>query len=162
MRIIGIDPGLKVTGYGIIDYQGHHLRLVEAGIITPRPKDAIHEKVYRVYKNLDDVLVQRKPDVLVLEKLYAHYKHPATAAVMGHVRGVICLLCAQHKIQLCEQSVKRIRKSVTGQGSASKGQTQDMVAHVLNIDARKLTPDASDAVALALGYVHIFSKNIDF
>ena len=96
-----------------------------------------------------------KPDVLVLEKLYSHHNHPTTASIMGHLRGVICLLCAQRDIKLSEQSVKRIRKALVGNGNATKIQTQRVVAHVLHVDERKLTLDASDALALALGYQHL-------
>ena len=96
---------------------------------------------------------------MVLEKLYAHYNHPVTACKLGHVRGVICLLCAQRKIKLVEHSVKRIRIALVGNGNASKLQTQQVVAHMLKIEQSQLTPDASDALALALGYVHIHSRS---
>ena len=97
---------------------------------------------------------------MVLEKLYAHYNHPVTACKLGHVRGVICLLCAQRKIKLVEHSVKRIRIALVGNGNASKLQTQQVVAHMLKIEQSQLTPDASDALALALGYVHIHSRSL--
>ena len=94
--------------------------------------------------------------MVVLEKIYAHYKHPATASViLGHVRGVICLSVAQQKVKLAEQSVKRIRKALTGNGNATKAQVQEFVKRLLNINAPAFKLDASDALCLALGQAHM-------
>jgi len=158
MRILGVDPGLNTTGYGVIEIDESSspgFKLLEAGIIRPKPSDLLQNKIQKIYRNLQDVVDQFHPEVMVLEKLYAHYRHPLTAAKMGHVRGVICLLCADKDLVLAEHSVKRIRKTLVGQGSATKQQTQDLVAHILKIDKTKLTLDASDALALALGYAHM-------
>ena len=160
MRIIGIDPGLKATGYGVIDYNRPKIILLETGTICPRQKDLIQHRIQKVYNTLQIIIDQYKPEILVLEKLYAHYKHPATAAILGHLRGVICLMCAQNKIPLAEYSVKRIRSAVVGNGNASKIQTQRIVSQTLNIDESKLTLDASDALALALGYIYINSRQL--
>ena len=158
MRIIGIDPGLKATGYGLIDYKGRSTHLIETGTIQPKQKDPIHRRVFTIYESLKEILEQFQPEVLVLEKLYAHYKHPVTASILGHARGVVCLLCAEKKIALVEASVKRIRQALTGNGNASKVQTRRMVAYTLKISENQLTLDASDALALALGYVHLHSR----
>ena len=155
MRIMGIDPGLRVTGYGVIDFVDHKVKLLEAGVIEPKEKDLIQNRIHRIYQNLDALLLQYQPQIMVLEKLYAHYKHPTTACILGHVRGVICLLCAQRNIRLIEHSVKRIRKAITGNGNAQKLQTRSMVAHLLKIDEQMLTLDASDALALALGHTYM-------
>ena len=155
MIILGVDPGLNTTGYGFIECSGSQLKLLETGIIQPKSKDLFQNRIQKVYTILDEMILQYKPDVLVLEKLYAHYNHPTTASMLGHVRGAICLLCAQRKIELTEHSVKRIRKAIVGQGNATKAQTQRVVAHILKIDERQLTLDASDALALALGYRHL-------
>ncbi len=155
MRILGIDPGLKITGYGLLDFNAHKIKLLEAGTIEPKPKELFQKRIHTVYRNLDEILKNHRPDVLILEKLYAHVKHPMTASIMGHVRGVICLLCAQQDIKLVEYPVKRIRQALAGNGNASKNQVRALIAHRLRIDERKLTLDTSDALALALGYVHI-------
>ena len=155
MIIIGIDPGLKATGYGVLRYEGNKIVLLETGTVIPKQKAPIEQRINKVYANLDDIILQYKPDCMVLEKLYAHSNHPLTASILGHVRGVICLLCAQHKVSLIEHSVKRIRQSLTGNGNASKQQTQRVVAHVLKIKPDQLTLDASDALALALGYINL-------
>ncbi len=158
MRILGIDPGLKITGYGLIESDGRKTKLIEAGIIQPRTRDPLQIKLLKIFENLDEIVTSHRPDVMVLEKLYTHYQRPVIATVMGHVRGVICLICAKQGLDLVEHSVKRIRKSLTGTGGATKVQTQKMVAHTLHVSEKGLMPDASDALALALGYAQSIGK----
>ncbi len=160
MKILGIDPGFKATGYGCIKADRGSVTLIETGTIEPKQKDLIQNRIQKVYSILGDLIDEHSPQVLVLEKLYAHYKHPATASKLGHVRGVICLLCAQKNIVLAEYSVKRIRKALTGNGNATKCQTKRTVADLLKIDESKLTLDASDALALSLGYVRMQSHQL--
>ena len=160
MKILGIDPGLKATGYGFIEYHKPNFRLIETGAIQPKQTEPIQLRILKIYSGLNGLIDQHKPDVLVLEKLYTHYNHPTTASILGHIRGVVCLLCAQKDIILIEQSVKRIRKAITGNGSSNKDQIQRFVAQTFNIDAGKLTLDASDALALAMGYAYL-NKAID-
>lgn len=152
MRIVGIDPGLKATGYGFIDFANNRFKLIETGTIEPKQKADLPYKLERIYRILEGLLKQYHPDVLVLEKLYAHHQHPTTSGILGHARGIICLLAAQQGIELVEYSVKRIRKAITGNGNATKQQTQMSVAQALNITMQKFSLDASDACALALGY----------
>ncbi|MCA9398805.1 MAG: crossover junction endodeoxyribonuclease RuvC [Sinomicrobium sp.] len=160
MKILGIDPGLKATGYGLLEHKHNKTVLVEAGTIHPKVKDSLEKKLLTVYRQLHDLIREHKPQTLVLEKIYAHYKHPATASILGHTRGVICLLCAQSGIYLAEHSVKRIRKAVTGNGNASKEQTRRMVANEFGLKPEKLTLDASDAIALAAGYLRIHGRHL--
>ena len=160
MKILGIDPGFKATGYGFIKADRRLVTLIETGTIEPKQKDLIQNRIEKVYSILGDLIDEHSPQVLVLEKLYAHYKHPATASKLGHMRGVICLLCAQKNIILVEYSVKRIRKALTGNGNATKVQTKRTVADLLKIDESKLTLDASDALALSLGYVRMQSHQL--
>lgn len=157
MRILGIDPGFKATGYGCIEIDNRLVALIETGTIEPRQKDLIEKRIQEIYTILGSLIDEHKPQILVLEKLYAHYRHPVTASKLGHVRGVICLLCAQKNIELVEHSVKRIRKALTGNGNATKVQTKKIVADILKINETKLTLDASDALALALGYARMQS-----
>ena len=156
LRILGIDPGLKRTGYGLVDVTAQYsIKLVEAGTVEPNEKDIFENRIHKIYINLEKIVNGQKPDVMVLEKLYAHHKHPITASILGHVRGVICLLCAQKNVELVEHSVKRIRQSLTGNGNATKVQTRRMVASAFGVKEEQLTLDASDALALALGYLQM-------
>ena len=158
-RILGVDPGLKTTGYGLIDCGQSQLKLIETGTIEPKVKDLFENRIQTIFNGMTKIILEHQPEVLILEKLYAHSHHPITASILGHARGVICLVAAQHKIQLLEESPKRIRKAITGNGNASKEQIKRFVAHCLKLDENKLTLDASDALALALGYVRLKGKN---
>jgi crossover junction endodeoxyribonuclease RuvC len=156
MKILGVDPGLKATGYGVIEIDATgRIKTLEVGTIEPKSSDTFPQKLFKIRQNLDDIIVRHAPQVMVLEKLYAHYKHPVTASIMGHARGVICLVCAERGVELVEESPKRVRKAVVGNGNASKQQTLRVVANFLKIDPARLTLDASDALALALGYAHM-------
>ena len=160
MRILGVDPGLNATGFGVVDIANGQVKIVDAGSIEPKPKDLFELRLHKVYSLLGKIIVLHQPQVLVIEKLYAHYKHPTTASILGHVRGVICLLAAEHKIQLVEWPVKRIRKALIGNGNATKEQTQQFVQRLLKIEKASLTLDTSDALALALGHAHMLKFKI--
>jgi crossover junction endodeoxyribonuclease RuvC len=155
MRILGIDPGLITTGYGVVDVESGGVKILEAGTIEPSPQELFEHRLLKLHGHLTTILKMHHPDIVVLEKLYAHYKHPATAPVLGHVRGVICLSVAQQKIRLVEQSVKRIRKALLGNGNATKAQAQEFVKRILNIKSPSFKLDASDALSLALGQAHM-------
>jgi len=155
MRILGVDPGLKATGYGLIESSGQSMAAVEVGVIAPNRRDSLQNRITKVYTILAELIQEYNPNILVIEKLFAHYKHPATGITLGHVRGAIYLLCSQMNVELAEYSAKRIRKAVTGNGNASKLQTKRIVAYTFNLDEEKLTLDAGDALAMALGYIRI-------
>ena len=136
MKVLGVDPGLRVTGYAVIATprkEKKEIRLIEAGIIRTRPKAGIADRLDSVYGSLSDVVVEHKPDVMVIEKLYAHYKHPATAILMGHARGVVCLVSGVNKIPLMSIASTHVKKSITGKGHAGKLQIQRMVQHYLGL-----------------------------
>ena len=155
MRILGIDPGLITTGYGVVEMKAGGVKILEAGTIEPNTKDLFEQRLLKIHLHITTILQAYHPDVVVLEKLYSHYKHPATSAVLGHVRGVICLSVGQQKITLVEQSVKRIRKALIGNGNATKTQMQGFVKRLLNIKSEGFKLDASDALSLALGQAHM-------
>ncbi len=155
MRILGVDPGLLATGFGLVEVKTGTIKILDAGSIEPNPKSLFERRLARVYHLLSEIISAHKPQVLVLEKLYAHYRHPTTACLLGHVRGVICLLAHEHKVELVEYSVKRIRQALVGNGNATKEQVQMFVKRLLNIESTKLTLDTSDALALALGHAHM-------
>jgi crossover junction endodeoxyribonuclease RuvC len=155
MKIVGIDPGLKATGFSFIEQNGNDVQLLEIGTIKPKAQATIAIKLQEIYQTLSQLINVHSPEVLVLEKIYSHVKHPTTIGVLGHVRGVVCLLCAQKDLVLMEYSVKRVRKAITGNGNATKAQTQKIVANLFRIDGSTLSLDASDSLALALGYVYM-------
>lgn len=160
MRILGVDPGLNRTGYGLIKVSGpERMQLVEAGVIRTSAEDGISKRLADIYRNITDVIREHKPEVLVLEKLYAHYKHPTTALLMGHARGIVCLACGMENVRLVSYAATRIKKAVTGNGRAGKHQVQDMVKSVLALNTAPEPFDVSDALAMAISYVHIENIN---
>jgi len=159
MRILGIDPGLNITGYGLLEINGSNFRnepaLLEAGVIKTQPNLTLAQRVNRIYKGIKEILDEFQPQVLVLEELYSHYRHPRTAILMGHARGVITLAAEEKNISLVGYSPSRIRKALLGQGNATKEQVQRMIQHLLGLSRPPQPEDISDALALALAYVHI-------
>ena len=158
MRVIGVDPGLGITGYGVVEQFNAKLSLVESGAIKPPPREKTAKRICIIYTALKKVLEKTKPDVLVLEKLYSHYKHPVTAILMGHVRGAVCLLAALKNIPVIGYSATRVKKAITGRGNASKAQVQGMLQNLLNIDVSDEPFDVSDAVALAVTHTHMVTN----
>ncbi len=158
MRILGIDPGLDTCGYGIIEEEQKEFRLLEAGIIQTSSQKPIQERLKKIYRGVNELIKRFKPNILVLEKLYSHYKHPVTAILMGHSRGVICLTAGERAIPLVSYPAKRIKKAVTGNGNASKGQVQRMVQNMLGLGETQIPNDVTDALAIAIAHSYIASR----
>ncbi len=158
MRILGIDPGLHVTGYGIINSEGRDFRLIEAGVIKNPSTKTIPARLNKVYNGIVEIVKEYKPRIIVLEELYSHYKHPRTAILMGHVRGVVCLAASMMRVPLVGYSATHVRKSITGNGKASKEQIQRMVQHFLNIKECPQSLDLTDALALAIAHAFYNGK----
>ncbi len=150
MRILGIDPGLGTTGYGIID--GNSFKVIEAGIIRTRAGSPVQERIKKIFDEISGIIEEYQPGVLVLEKIYSHYKHPATAILMGHARAMACLVCGRSNIKLINYPSTRIKKAITGNGHASKAQVQRMVQGLLKLKKIPEPVDVSDALAMAITY----------
>lgn len=155
MRVLGVDPGLQITGYGVISFRENiasdkALDLIEAGVVRTGSGDGISERLRKVHEALSDVIEELRPDFLAIEKLYTHTRHPATAILMGHVRGVVCLLSALHGIPLVNIASTHVKKSLTGNGHADKNQIQRMVQHILNLKKAPEPPDVADAIAIGI------------
>lgn len=155
MRILGIDPALSITGYGVVDVKNNKISLLEAGIIATSSGQIITERLGKIHRAVAKLIKDTKPDAVVLEKLYAHYRHPTTAYILGQARGVICLACAQARVPLAEYAATRVKKAVVGKGLASKFQVQRMVAGMLGINTLPKYMDVTDALALAIAHSYI-------
>ena len=162
MRILGIDPGLDTTGYGIIEEKTHGFKLLEAGIIKTSSKEPIEKRLKKIYSGVDELIKGFRPGTVVLEKLYSHYKHPVTALLMGHSRGVVCLAAGDKDIPLVSYPATKIKKSITGNGGASKEQVQRMVQNFLGLKQTDLPLDVTDALAAAITHsnIHRTAQNI--
>jgi crossover junction endodeoxyribonuclease RuvC len=146
MKILGIDPGLQVCGYAAVDGDS----LIEAGAVRTNPKSPIEVKLNQIAKDIELLLKKFKPDVVAVEQLYSHYAHPKTAILMGHARGVILQTCAAAGIGVKSFSATRIKKSLTGNGRASKEQVQRTIQTILRLPCLPEPPDVADAIAAAL------------
>ncbi len=155
MRILGIDPGLEVTGYGVVEQKKGALRLVEAGIVESSQKDSLEKRLFNIHRGIRRILSECRPDFVVLEELYSHYRHPRTAILMGHARGIVLSACSESNLPTKGYSAKRIRQAVTGSGNASKEQVQRMIQTLLGLHKKSFPLDVSDALALAVGYVYL-------
>src|SRR5437763_14641449 len=148
MRILGIDPGLRITGYGVIDYKSLRPRLIDGGVIRLTTKSSLADRLVELESELDGLLAEHKPEVCAVEQLYAHYNHPRTAILMGHARGVSLLVAALRGVRVEEFAANRIKQSVTGHGHASKQQMQRAIATMWNLKNVPEQPDVADALAL--------------
>jgi crossover junction endodeoxyribonuclease RuvC len=146
MRILGIDPGLQVCGYAVVDGDS----LVEAGAVRTNAKAAIEVKLNQIAEDIESLLKKFKPEVVAVEELYSHYAHPKTAILMGHARGVILQSCAAAGIEVKSFSATRIKKSLTGNGRASKEQVQRTIQTILRLPRLPEPSDVADAIAAAL------------
>jgi crossover junction endodeoxyribonuclease RuvC len=160
MVILGIDPALHISGYGVIDAKKNSLALIEAGIIATSFSDALPRRLAKIYNGTIKLISDTGPEVIVLEKLYAHYRHPTTAYLLGQARGVICLACAIKGIPMVEYAATRVKKAIVGGGQASKVQVQKMVGNLLSLASLPKYADVTDALALAIAHSYIAQVKI--
>lgn len=153
MRILGIDPGLGTTGYGVIEDRS--FKIVEAGVIKTEANTPIQARLKKIFDSISEIIEEHKPAVLVLEKIYSHYKHPTTAILMGHARAAICLACGVSSVQLINYPSTKIKKTITGNGHASKRQVQRMVQGIFKLKDPPEPVDVSDALAIAAAYCYM-------
>jgi crossover junction endodeoxyribonuclease RuvC len=156
IRIIGIDPGLNVTGYGVVESHGGEAKLLEAGVIRlPASRgENLAARLESLFNELRQVIKEFSPQAMCLEEVYSHADYPRTAILMGHARGVICLSARLAGIPVLSFSAKRVKQSVTGNGNASKLQVQRAVQHFFSLDRTPHPPDVADALAVALCYMN--------
>ena len=150
MKILGIDPGLQVCGYACIDTGNDTEKLIEAGVFRTTGGSPIEAKLNQIAEDMDCLLEKFRPEIVAVEQLYSHYTHPRTAILMGHARGVILQRCAQADIEVKSFNATRIKKSLTGNGRASKEQVQRTIQTVLALPQIPEPPDVADAIAAAL------------
>lgn len=154
MKILGIDPGLKRTGFAVIACDpaspNSAPRLVDAGVFSLKPDWPVSARLNELYRDLVALIDEHRPQGGAVEKLYAHYEHPTTAIAMGHARGVVLLALQQAGIELIELPSTEVKKSITGNGHASKEQVGDAVRAILGLPVRPEPNDVSDAMAIAI------------
>jgi crossover junction endodeoxyribonuclease RuvC len=150
--VLGIDPGLQRTGYAILRATGvaNRTRLIEAGVVSLNARLTLERRLIELERGLDELIAAHKPAALACEQLYAHYKHPRTAILMGHARGVILALAARRGIGVIHIASTHVKKFLTGSGHAGKAQIQRAVATTLGLPRLPEPHDVADAIAIAL------------
>ena len=151
MRILGIDPGLRLTGFGVVEVRPGSIEpaLVEAGVIKLDGKTSVADRLVQLADDLNGIIAEVKPDHLAVEKIYSHYAHPRTAIIMAHARGVILLCAKQANLTIQELASTEVKKALTGNGHASKEQMQFAVQAQFRLPQPPSPPDVADAIAIA-------------
>ena len=155
MVILGIDPGLNATGYGAIAAIGRQIEVLGAGDIRPPSDQPLARRLGFLHEALDGLCDRQHPDAIVLEMIFTHQRYANTAALMGHARGVACLVAQQHGVSLIEYPPARVKQALTGRGAASKEQVARMVAQWVGRCDPAWSFDATDALALAITHAHM-------
>jgi crossover junction endodeoxyribonuclease RuvC len=149
--VCGIDPGLGITGYGTVRACGSQSpTVIDAGVCRFDVKASIESRLVAIESDLDAIFSEHTPDIVAVEQLYAHYNHPRTAILMGHARGVILLAAARRGIEVRSYAATQVKRYLTGNGRATKGQVQRAIQTTLGLSEIPEPPDVADALALAL------------
>ena len=151
MRILGIDPGLHITGWGVINYDGYHLKYVAHGAIVTKPEHLISNRLTQIYKELSNVVEDYGPNEVGIEEIFVN-SNPSSSLKLGMARGAAICCAGVLGLKVSEYTPNKIKKSVVGAGHATKDQISAMVQILLNCGTVKL--DAADALAVAICHAH--------
>jgi crossover junction endodeoxyribonuclease RuvC len=149
LTILGVDPGSRATGYGLIKSTEQKNILIDYGVIRTDSKKPLPEKLKQIFEGLSEIMAKKRPNELAIEETF-YSKNAKSALVMGQARGVAILAAACAKIPIWEYSPKEVKCSIVGRGNASKLQVQYMVKNLLGLKKLPQSPDAADALAVAL------------
>ena len=153
MRILGIDPGSRSTGYGLIETDGSKHKAVLFGAVHTKSRRQFHERLLQIYTDLSDILRREKADIMAIEEVF-HAANVQTALKLGHARGIALLVAAQQGLDVYEYSPLEIKSAVVGYGRAEKAQVQSMVRLLLNLPEIPSPDHAADALAVAICHAH--------
>lgn len=152
MRVLGIDPGSRITGYGLLEEKDRQLSFIEAGLIKPPDKMPFPRKIHRIFQGIVELLERSRPDALAIEDLF-YAKNARSSLKLGHARGAALVAAGQQNISVFEYTPLEIKKSVVGYGRADKEQVRSMVMTILRL-GREVPIDASDALAAAICHIN--------
>ena len=150
-RILGIDPGLHIIGWGIIDFDGFRLKHIAHGTVVSKPSDEIADRLSQIFKNLSDIIEKHSPNEVGIEQVFVN-SNPASSLKLGMARGVAVCVPSIMGLKVSEYTPNKIKKTVVGSGHATKDQVSIMVQKLLNCGPVKL--DAADALAIAICHAH--------
>ena len=153
MIILGIDPGLVKTGYGLIEIINNNYNIVDFGIIKPNNKDNLSQRLFTIYEDVLSIMDKYSPNILSIEEVFFG-KNVKSALLLGHARGVPMLCASSKSMPVFEYSARKIKQSVTGNGNADKSQVKYMIMKEFNLKTFNFPDDASDALAVALCHLN--------
>ena len=152
MRVLGLDPGSRRTGYGVVERSGNRLTCVARGTIAPRARLDLPQRLHEIASRVGDMIEQSAPECVVVEKAFYHESVHSTL-VLGHVRGALLVAAVARGVAVAEYSPREIKMSVVGNGGATKEQVAFMIRRLLGL-RDTLPPDAADALAAAMCHLH--------
>ena len=158
MLILGIDPGIVKTGYGLINLNSNVPTLIDYGIIAPNVKDKISSRLLSIYSDIEELINTFKPNIFSIEDVF-YAKNFRSAMLLGQARAVAILCAEKYSVPIFEYSAKKVKQSVTGNGNSSKIQVQYMVQKMLKIKDISMPVDSSDALAIALCHLNQLKVN---
>lgn len=154
--ILGIDPGSRITGYGIIKASDHQVHYIDSGCIRTSEGE-LSQRLLQIFNGICEIMEQYHPNEVAIEQVFMH-QNPSSALKLGHARGVAMVACASHRLPVSEYSPRAIKQAVAGYGAAEKTQVQHMVVQLLNLNASPQS-DAADALAIAICHSYRHNTN---
>lgn len=159
MRIIGIDPGYAIVGYGVIDYIGNKFKIVEYGAITTESNQNMNERFKSIHDDLNTIIERTKPEFLAIEELFFN-SNQKTAINVAQARGVLLLSALNHGISIHEYTPLQVKQAVVGYGRAEKKQVQLLVKSILGLEKVPKPDDTADALAIAVCHAHSYNPRV--
>lgn len=152
MRVLGVDPSLHTTGYGVIDCDKNELTLVEGGVIVPGRSSALADRLAELQRSLSEIIASLAPDVMVVEDVFSRSTYPRTAILMAHARGALVCAAGLQNVPVFNYAATAVKRALVGSGAATKEQVALMVVQCLRLRRPPSPPDVTDALALAIAH----------
>jgi len=160
MRVLGIDPSVRSTGYGVIECRGANARLIEAGVIATDRRQTFHARLADINESMTAIIRTTQPDIVAVEQVFSRPVNPKTTIMMAHARGALLAAAARARLEVIEFSATGVKRAIAGSGAASKEQVARMVVQLLRLSRVPRPADVTDALALALACAHRNGRTI--
>ena len=153
MIVLGIDPGLRKTGFGVLSVSNDKPKLIDYGIIEPNKDEKISKRLFTIYNDINQLVEMFCPNIFSIEDIF-YGRNVKSALLLGQARGIAMLCAAKHDIPVFEYSAKKVKQAITGNGNADKTQLQYMIKQIFKLKQVPTPLDASDAIGIALCYIY--------
>ena len=153
MIVLGIDPGLTTTGFGILSTKNDDTKIIDYGTIEPNRKDTLSKRLYSIYVDIEELIKIFSPNILAIEDIF-YGRNVKSAFYLGQARGVAMMCAAKHDMPVFEYSAKKVKQAITGNGNADKTQLQYMIKQIFKLKHLPAPLDASDAIGIALCHIN--------